>query len=154
MILPDYLLSFLRAVEHPLDAEFVGEAAEVVAPEHVLQFHVYFTAGFKGVEEAFGFFAGGGHDADVDVVAKGNFHAHGLRGIGTLEEMAAGYGEADVHDQVFVFLGERGHTGLRWHVAIAHDGSLEFGFKDGLIEVEGFFGIVGEVEVCAYGGHG
>lgn len=137
-----------------MDAEFVGEVSEVVAPEHVLKFHFDFAAGFEGVEESFGFFAGIGHDADVNVVAKVYFHAHGLGGIGALEEVTAGYGEADVHDEVFVFLLKWWHIGVRRNIAEAYDGPVEFGFEDGLVEVKGFFGIMGEVEVRAHGGHG
>ncbi len=39
------LLRFLPTIEHPLHAKLICAAAEIIAPEHFLEFHTHFTSG-------------------------------------------------------------------------------------------------------------
>src|SRR5688572_22838536 len=68
-----------RGVEHPLHAVFVGERAEIVAPEHLLQLHLDLAALRKRLEQPLRFAAGVRLEIDVHVIAVLQGEAHRFR---------------------------------------------------------------------------
>lgn len=59
-----------RVVHHPQDAELVGEAAVVVAPDLIGDGRLDLPTGREGVEDPVGLLSAGGVDGDVHVVAR------------------------------------------------------------------------------------
>ena len=59
----------LYVIQHPVDAEFVGELAVGAAPEALVQWHDNLAAGGELVEEAVYLFVGAAAEAEADRVA-------------------------------------------------------------------------------------
>src|SRR6478752_7661283 len=141
------------AVDHPVDAEPVGDTAEIVTPEHFHQRHGDLAAGRKTLEQAVRIGTRIRLQVDVHVVALDQLEAHRIRRIGGHQLVSTQDGQRHVEHQLLVRLRHGWLAGLRGHLAHASDTADELAPEYGPVEQEGFLGVAGEIEVGTDGSH-